>query len=280
VRDIEDLFFSSAVAAITTAARVQGYNVVLGHVQSSADEAVALSEVLQAGHCDGIILLGDLRGQARLWSDLKDHQTPIVGLWQGARAPRISVVNVDNRHGIRLALEYLVQLGHERIAFLQGGRTGDGLERRTAYVAFMRERALAVPDRYLQVCANELAEAAAAARRLLALDDRPTAVLASTDVVAIGALKAAWRAGLPVPAELSIVGFDDIRLAAFAIPALTTVRQPIEAIAERAVSQLLTLIANPNAPRRSVVIEPSLVVRESCSAPLHLITDRRKRRLA
>src|SRR5205814_435323 len=98
-----------------------------------AHEALALREVLEMGHCDGALLLGDLRDQTQLWADLVSHPTPLVGLWQGARAPHIAVLNIDNGVGIRLAVEHLRALGHRRIAFLQGGRTGDGVERREAY---------------------------------------------------------------------------------------------------------------------------------------------------
>lgn len=268
VRDIADPFFATAIADITAEARRAGYSVVLGHVRSSGHQAVQLSEVLEMGHTDGTILLGDLRDQATLWSHLARSDMPLVGLWQGSRAPHIPVVNVDNRAGIHLALDHLVSLGHQRIAFLQGGRTGDGVERRNAYLGYMREHHLPVPDGYVQASANDFASTSAMLPTLLALPDRPTAVLASTDVAAIGALKGASLAGVPVPQELSVAGFDDIPLAEFTIPALTTVRQPMKEIARLAVKQLRALIEQPDkTPRRRQVITPSLVVRDSTARP-------------
>src|ERR671928_114522 len=108
-----------------------------------------------------------------------------------------------------------------------------------------------------------------AAERLLRLAQPPTAILASTDVAAIGSLKAAARCGRRVPDQLSVVGFDDIPLAEFAVPSLTTVHQPIERIAREAVQHLLPLIAEPEQPRqrRRDSLEPSLVVRESTAPP-------------
>ncbi len=268
VRDIEDPFFAMAIAAITAEARRHHYNVVLGHAGSSGHQAVALREVLETGHCDGSILLGDLRDQATLWADLTRRPMPLVGLWQGARAPQIPVVNVDNRQGIYLALEYLLGLGHRRIAFIQGGRTGDGLERRDAYVRFLREHELTVPDGYVRVASNTFAEGAATMRDLATLREPPTAVLASTDVMAVGALSAASQIGLRVPSDLSVVGFDDIPLTAFTVPALTTVHQPMGQIARLAVDMLLqSLDGAPHSRARRRLVEPSLVVRQSCAPP-------------
>lgn len=259
VRDIGDPFFGHAIAAITAEARGHGYNVVLGHVGSSAHEALALREVLEMGHCDGALLLGDLRDQTQLWADLVSHPTPLVGLWQGARAPHIPVLNVDNHAGIRLAVEHLRDLGHERIAFLQGGFTGDGLERGEAYASLLP----AAPANYIQVTANDFTAASAAATMLLRLPTPPTAVVASTDVAAIGVLKAAASIGLRIPHELSVVGFDDIPLAAAVTPALTTVHQPMERLARSAVAAMLRVIESPDGQPRRHVLKPSLIVRES-----------------
>jgi DNA-binding LacI/PurR family transcriptional regulator len=267
VRDIGDPFFGMAIAAFSNVAHDDGYNVVLGHVRSSADEAIALREVLEMGHCDGAILLGDLRDQTRLLADLVGHRTPLVGVWQGSRARGIPVVNVDNRAGVRMAVQHLIDLGHERIGFLQGGRTGDGIERRDAYLHTMRERGLQVSNGYVQVAENAFGDAAEALNRLLSLSRRPTGVLTSTDVAAIGALKAASRVGLRVPQDLSVVGFDDIPLAEFCIPSLTTIHQPIEQIARASLQQVLSLISGAASKGRRRTLVPTLAARDSTAPP-------------
>jgi len=263
VRDIGDPFFGYAIAAITAEARGHGYGVVLGHVGSSAHEAVALREVLEMGHCDGALLLGDLRDQTQLWADLVSHPTPLVGLWQGAGAPHIAVLNIDNRAGIRMAVDHLSALGHHRIAFVQGGRTGDGVERREAF----RECAPEAPDDYIQIAANDFPYASMAADTLLRLPQPPTAIVASTDVAAIGALNAAARRGLKVPEELSVVGFDDIPLASFVTPSLTTVHQPMERLARAAVDTMLGILDVPERRPRRHILAPSFIKRESTEAP-------------
>jgi DNA-binding LacI/PurR family transcriptional regulator len=268
VRDINDPFFSVAVAAMTAEAHRHGYSVVLGHVDSSADEALALSETLAMGHCEGAILLGDLRDQTTFWLEAAGRGMPFVGVWQGGRAPQIPVVNVDNYAGIRLAVEHVLGLGHRRIAFVQGGRTGDGLERRDACAAALSEHGIDLPERYVHVVTNEFAAAADAVEALLHRRPGPTAILASTDVVAVGALKAAARGGLRVPLDVSIVGFDDIPLSQVTIPSLTTVHQPLQELSRLALARLLELLAVPEGPApRAATIAPTLVVRDSTGPP-------------
>ncbi|HEV7665083.1 MAG TPA: LacI family DNA-binding transcriptional regulator [Chloroflexota bacterium] len=268
VRDINDPFFGLAVAELTAEARRHGYSVVLGHVGSRADEAIALSQALAMGHCDGVILLGDLRDQSRLWLAGAARGMPLVGLWQGGRAPQVAVVNVDNQKGVALAVEHIVDLGHRRIAFLQGGRTGDGLERQAAFVNALRARGFTRPEQGIHVTANEFLAATRSVETLLRAGGRPTAIIASTDVAAIGALKAASLVGVRVPEQLSIVGFDDIPLAEVTVPSLTTVHQPMRQLSQLAIERLLQLIANPSEqPGKPQMVQPKLVVRGSTAAP-------------
>jgi DNA-binding LacI/PurR family transcriptional regulator len=268
VRDINDPFFSAAVAALTAEAHRHGYSVVLGHANSRADEALALSETLMMGHCEGAILLGDLRDQATFWVRAAGRSMPFVGLWQGSRAPHMPVVNVDNHAGMRLAVDHVISLGHRQIAFVQGGRTGDGLERREAFVEALAAHGLELPERYLHVVANEFGAAAAGVETLLRGRRPPTAIVCSTDVAAIGALKGASRVGLRVPEQVSIVGFDDIPLAQVTIPSLTTIHQPLEDLSRRALQQVIERIAAPREATAHVdVIAPTLVVRDSTASP-------------
>ena len=267
VRDINDPFFAAAVAAISAQIQAHRYSVLLGHVDSSAHKANELRDLLAMGHCEGAILLGDLRDQAALWADGAAHGIPLVGLWQGAREPHIPVVNVDNRAGIRLAIEHLVSLGHRRIAFVQGGRTGDGFERSDEFKRRLRELRPRLRYDCVRIADNTYSATADAVTELLTGSERPTAIVCSTDVAAIGALKSASRCGIRVPEHLSIVGFDDIPLAEFTMPSLTTVHQPLSKLGELAVEQLLRLIAQPEQPPGVTTIEPSLVVRASTAPP-------------
>jgi DNA-binding LacI/PurR family transcriptional regulator len=236
VRDIADLFFTTAVEAVSLSARERNYNVVLGSADSRADEAIALRAVLETRHCDGIVLLGDVRDQPRLFADLAASHVPVVALWQGTALGNVATINIDNRGGIASAVDHLAGLGHRRFGFIGGYPHGDILERRAGFIE--RLTALGMPplDAHVHAAENTLGSGAEAFRSLMGMADRPTAIVTATDQVAIGALHAAHALGVDVPGQVSIVGFDDIPLAQYTAPPLTTVSQPLGEMAELAVS--------------------------------------------
>jgi DNA-binding LacI/PurR family transcriptional regulator len=261
VRDITDPFFAGAIEAVTMAASSRGYNVVLGHAHARVDEAITLWGVLEARHCDAILLLGDTSDQPRLLQDLASAQVPVVALWQGTQATDIGSVSVDNRAGIRAVLDHLTGLGHRRIAFLGGRRLGDIREREEAFVNYYSELREPLRDGYTQRGVNDPKSAVAALDRLLALPEPPTAIVAATDVLATGLLHAGHARGLRVPDDLSVTGFDDIPFAACTVPALTTVRMPMREIVEQAVKMALD---DPDGVSDNTqVLQPSLIVRAS-----------------
>jgi LacI family transcriptional regulator len=211
--------------------------------------------------------------QPRLIEDLLASPMPTVALWQGSALPGISTVNVDNEAGVIQALEHVVGFGHERIALIAGRPLGDIQARRAAFLAFMAAHGLPVPDQYLVPVRNDAASGASAMRSLLRLDQPPTAILATTDVIAIGALHAADEAGWTVPRDVSVVGFDDIPMAAFAVPALTTVQMPVTEMASRAVD-LAVDHAEQTTPSAAAtyVLAPTLIVRRSVGKPRSVAT--------
>ena len=269
VRDVTDPFFGRAIDALSIAAAARGYNVVLGNAHGRADEALALAAVLETRHTDAVIILGDMQDQPRLLQELQSVPTPAVALWQGSQMRGIPSVNVDNREGIRLAMDHLFELGHRRIAFVGGPRLGDITERRDAFTEYMAEAGAEVPGGYLRPGVSSYSAGAEALQALLALPDRPTAVVAATDAIAVGVLHEADATGLKVPDDLSVTGFDDLPLAAFAVPALTTVRMPIDRMIEDAVQIAIGDAAMSPEERSSIVqlVRPTLVVRQSTSAP-------------
>jgi DNA-binding LacI/PurR family transcriptional regulator len=264
VREITDPFFAGAIEAVSTEANRRDYNVVLGHAHGRADEAIVLAGVLEQRHVDSIILLGDMSDQPRLIDDLRGASVPVVALWQGSRPAGIASVSVDNRAGINTVLDHLTGLGHRRIAFVAGRRLGDIQEREDAYVEYMAQLGQGVPKGYLQYAANDPTGGVTALRAFLELPERPTAVIASTDVLAIGLLHEAHVRGLSVPGDISITGFDDIPLAAFTVPALTTVRMPTREMVRAAIAMVIDdEMTTLSGELRHPVLQPSLVVRES-----------------
>lgn len=280
VRDITDWFFAPAVEALSSQARGYGYSVVLAHARATADEALKLTAILEARHCDAIVLLGDFRGERRLVEDLRGVQAHVVGLWQGSeeRSRPFPTAGVDNRSGIRAALEHLVNLGHERIAYIGADRLGDMEERRAAYVEYLKEIGATTPSGYVQLVPNRIDGGGLALSALLEQTPRPTAILAACDVLALGVLRAAYERRIVIPDALSIVGFDDIPQTAVSIPSLTTVRMPI---AEIVAAGLELGVGDKQwtgegiAPR--LVFQPSLIVRQSTGPRRRASTGPRRR---
>lgn len=271
VREIMDPFFSVAIDAISNEANRHGYNVVLGNARGRTEQVIALRGVLETRHCDAILLVGDTSDQPLLLEDLRDTDVSVVGLWQGS-APilGISTVGVDNKAGINSAMDHLLELGHRRIAFVGGafvgGRLiGDTGERRTAFLERASGVGLANPDGYVRDASNTLGGGAGALRDLMELPEPPTAIVASTDILAIGAMHEASRRGLHIPGDISIVGFDDLPMSEYTTPSLTTIRQPT---AKMAVAGVSAAIAGQDdeATRAATtvqILKPRLIVRES-----------------
>jgi DNA-binding LacI/PurR family transcriptional regulator len=263
VREITDPFFAMAIEALSTEALARGYNVVLGSAHSKADEAIALRAVLETRHCDAIVLLGDMRDEPKFLDDLRASQTPVIALWHGSELEGVPTVNIDNRAGMVAALDHLVDLGHSRIAYIGGRPLGDIRERRTAYVEYLEEHGIEVPDEYVQNVSNDPAGGDAALRTLLDLDQPPTAVVCTTDHLATGVLHAAADLGVDVPGALSVVGFDDIPIASYTVPSLTTVHMPVNEMTAVAARMAMDEPEDGAGPLESVVLSPRLVVRMS-----------------
>jgi DNA-binding LacI/PurR family transcriptional regulator len=270
VREITDPFFAGAIEAVSIEASRLGYNVVLGHAHGRTDEALELWGVLEARHCDAIMLLGDLRDHPGLIEDLQETRVPVVALWHGSHTTGIPTVSVDNRAGIWAIMDHLAGLGHRRIAFAGRRRLGDIQEREAAYLAYLGQLGEPARKGYVQHVVNDFEGGVQAFRRMARLREAPTALVAATDVIAIGALHAAQRAGWRVPEDVSISGFDDIPVAAVSVPALTTARMPVSDMVRlgvrMAIGETRPAVGQPEGEgsmERHPVLQPSLVVRAS-----------------
>jgi LacI family transcriptional regulator len=218
---------------------------------------------------DGIFLIG-ATNSARSSEVLADSGTPYILLDRLSRDPRARVVRTDNEKGGALATGHLIALGHRRIAHLSGPWQLAGVRERTAgYRRAMREARL--PALPVIISAFDLARAYDAARDLLAAPGRPDALFVGSDVQAIGVLRAAADCGLAVPGDLAVVGFDGIPESAYSVPRLTTIVQPVAAIAACAAEMLFADIdggrsGDVNLSPRVQTLPPELVIRESCGA--------------
>ena len=175
-----------------------------------------------------------------LFDELKLRKIPLVFIDVGPPLPRISNIKIDYLNGIRQAVQHLAALRHTRIAFVSGPLSlKSALARQRAFLDSMKEIGLAANPRYLIEGNHTMEGGIAALKQILELRNRPTAVMCSNDMTAIGVMRQSYEEGIRIPQDLSVIGFDDIRLAQFIIPPLTTVKMSQTEIAQLAFNALM-----------------------------------------
>ncbi|MBK3562807.1 LacI family DNA-binding transcriptional regulator [Streptomyces sp. MBT62] len=258
-------FHTDLVEGIYAAAEPAGYQVALSAVAPTRGERQAV-EALLADRCEALVLLGPEVPATRL-AHLAT-QVPVVSVARRLRPapPAVDVVRTADDEGARQAVDHLVALGHRAIAHIDGGRAPGAADRRRGYRTAMHRHGL---DEHVRVLPGGLTEddGARAARTLLAENSRPSAVLAFNDRCATGVLDTFLRAGVTVPGEISVVGFDDTSLSRLAHIDLTTVAQDIPRLAELAVGRAIARLDGEAVPDGEQVVAPRLVVRGTTAAP-------------
>jgi DNA-binding LacI/PurR family transcriptional regulator len=214
-----------------------------------------------ASRVDGIIVAGCRMPVARL--EAVGAEVPLVSVGRAFTSADIGTVNTDDADGARLAVEHLYDLGHRRIAHIDGGRGAGAAPRRTGYLRTMRR--LGLGD-HAQVVTGDFTEEAGAhaAERLLAGPVLPTAIFTANDLSAVGAIDQIERGGLAVPDDVAVVGFDNTSLAALNHIGLTTIDQPRREMGAIAANMLIDAI-NERGELTDVLTSPSLVVRRTTS---------------
>lgn len=264
--------------ALAEGSREHGYQLLVFAPQSPDDELSGYRDLLTTMTVDAFVLTNTHQGDPRL-GFLAERGTPVVSFGRpwGAEDDH-HWVDVDGAAGTHQAVDHLVAQGHRRIAFL-GWPTGSdvGDDRRAGWAAALRAHGLPAGPEATAAEALDLARAAALGL-LTGSADRPTAVVCASDVLAVGVLHALHRLGLRAGADVAVTGFDDSPAASLSDPALSSVRQPLEQVAAEVVRVLGALLPRrpmPPPERPSgVLVEPTLVVRESSRARATEATDR------
>lgn len=269
VPNLANPFFAQILSGIAAAMAPSGYNVLIADTRQ-ADTGGSMLDYLHNNRADGLIVLdAGLPEEVLSAGQRRASQPPIVFACEWLDDDDRASVTIDNAYGARLAIDHLVGLGHRRIGHLMGP-PGNVLTatRAQGTRAALAAHGLAAREDWFFAGDFSLASGAAAARRWLALDERPTAVFCASDAMAGGFVGALHRAGVRVPEDVSVVGFDDIEIAAHLVPALTTIAQPRRLIGETAARKLLGLIGRAGQPEETHEVLPvELVVRESTGAP-------------
>jgi DNA-binding LacI/PurR family transcriptional regulator len=262
LNDLHNLFFAEVADGIQAAADTADYRLLYGNGKHSIDgEAEAVETFLQF-RVDGVILAGSL-DVATMERAARSAAVVVVGRTEAS--PSVDTINTDGHAGAVLAVDHLVELGHTRIAHLNGGAGAGAAERSAGYVASMQRHGL---SQYVQIASGNYDESGgqAGAVELLAAPVRPTAIFASNDLSAIGALDHIVGMGLHVPDDISLVGFDNTALSALSYVSLTTINQPSEELGQAAIDLILERLEGRTTSTHYVGA-PTLIVRRSTAAP-------------
>lgn len=258
---IQHPFFSAVIESFRKEMEDAGYDLLLISKKIEQRKTSYIERFKQRG-VDGVIVVSPIR----LTNDVQEivnHDIPSVFI--DLYHSKVSTVNSDNVDGSIQVVKYLHSLGHRKIAHIAGGdQTFAGKAREQGFIQGMKELGLEVRNDYIENGGLfDVSGGYEAMKKLLALKDLPTAVYAAGDMMAIGAMRAIQEAGLRVPDDISIVGFDDIELAQYVTPSLTTIKQDAQTIGQQAADLLLKQIDNKKKIPLGVMVPVSLVERGS-----------------
>lgn len=267
--DLYGEFFSEIIRGIDAATRRSGYHILVSSSHSDARE-VELAIRSMRGRVDGLILMSPDLDAKPLVDSLPEGQ-PIVLLNSSIRQPGVASVRIANKRGAKEMVRHLISHGFKRIAMITGAvQNIDGDQRRSGYRAALKEAGIALnPCLEVQGDFTEDSGYEAARRLLENRAYRPRAIFAANDAMAFGALSALREAGVGVPDEIAVAGFDDIPIARHMSPSLSSVHVPIAELGERATEILIAGLTNRRYPARHETIRTNVVIRGSCGPPGH-----------
>ena len=257
--NIRNTFHAEMVEYMVGEADSFGYEVVLGAVTPTHGES-AVVETLLDFRCEALILLGPEFDDSEL--PTLAARAPVVVVGRRTSCPAVDVVRTADARGIGSIVDHLVALGHRRITHLSGGSGSISADRKAGYTRAMKRHDLSAE---IEIIDGDFTEGAGitAARTLLARTQRPTAVCAANDRSAIGLLDELRRAGLDIPGDIAVAGYDDSILSQLTHIDLTTASQQPHQQAEEAIKAVVERLDHHRSERRNIVLQPKLIVRRT-----------------
>jgi len=275
IADITNPFSAEVVRGIEETMHAQDMSLLLHDTREDSKRETQALRLLGEGQVDGLILCSPLLSPQKLLSLIRPG-LPLVLINRLPIASSVGTVEIDQEAGVRAAMQHLVDLGHRQIAHIGGIADSQVYQRRiVAYRTAAEEAGIEIAEHAILPSPPTIEGGWKATHQLLqdtALSNPPTALLAYNDLVAMGALVAAQEEGIAVPAQLSIIGYDNIPYSALTHPALTTLQQPARLLGERATSLLITYLQNHTLPQDTpafVRLTPTLIVRASTAPANH-----------
>src|SRR5215469_2219490 len=264
ISEITNPFFPELIQSFEDIARENGFEVMVGSTNYNYDRAKLFITRLVQRRVEGVAVM-TFRAESPLLEPLIAQGIPLVSIDVSTDAPRSTILEIDYAHGITQAVQHLAVLGHRRIAYAGGPMPHlTNLRRKKAFLHATHSIGLQVKKTQIFEGAHTLEGGTEAAQQFLEIEDRPTAIVCSNDIMAVGVMRVLARRNIKVPGEMSVVGFDDIHLAEFANPPLTTIRMSREGLARSAFAALQQLMNSDATITHSPVrVGTSLIVRES-----------------
>jgi LacI family transcriptional regulator len=269
VADITNPFFTSLVQSVERAANAHGYAVLLCNSDEDQAREERSLQLLRTQRVDGIILAATGQASAGRAAALAQLRVPVVLVDRGLPEFGLDAVILDNRRAALEATRHMLGFGHQRVAMIAGpASVSTGMERLAGFREALLEAGVRYEDKWVRDAGFREERAYDLACEMLAQPQRPTAIFAANNLIAIGVMRAIADSRLRCPEDVSVVSIDDFAWANAFRPRLTTVAQPVDAMGEAAVRLLVHRIAGdgPAAPHTEVMA-PMLVARESCSRP-------------
>jgi LacI family transcriptional regulator len=263
VPDVANPFFSDVARGAEDVAHERGYNVFLCNTEEGPERELAVLKSLEEKRVDGLVLCSSRLGEEALFSAMARHPA-VVLVNRRIEGGRVHSVLIDDVAGGKLAIEHLLQAGHDRVGFLAGPPSShSGHQRARGYRAGLEAAGLPYESSLVYPCFPVVEGGQRTTREILSDFPGLPALFCYNDLVAVGALQACATMGLTVPDDVSIVGYDDIPLAALVTPALSTCRVPRKELGAQAVRVLLDQIEGCPDGCGEIVLQPELIVRAS-----------------
>jgi DNA-binding LacI/PurR family transcriptional regulator len=273
VSEITNPFFPELIQGFEDVAIENGFELLISSTNYDPKRMEVCIRRLLERKAEGVAIL-TFGIEQPLFEQLAERNIPLVFVDTGPDRPGVSVLKVDYAHGIRQGVQHLAALGHRKIGFISGPmRLHSARSRSEAFVHALEECGIAARSEWQVEGDHTLEGGIRSMEKILESASRPSAVMCSNDMTAIGVLHKAFRVGLRVPADLSVIGFDDIQMAKVTIPPLTSIHMSRVDLAKAAVKALKAHIVEGGNPQREYKIDTQLVVRESTAYPPGTMND-------